>query len=94
MWARGIQNMWSMPNIYAVGPDGKIADGCRALEAIRILWDLAKQPDNLSGARALLKKNVMLSDSITVPATPQNPDRQRFEARIEGRVENNPVDAA
>ena len=94
IWARGIQNMWSMPNIYAVGPDGKVADGCRALEAIRILWDLANQPDNLSGARALLKKGVMLSDTISVPATLQNPDQQRFEMRIEGRVLTNPVAAA
>jgi hypothetical protein len=71
IWAGGIQNMWSMRNIYAVGPDGKVAGGCRALEAIRIRGDLANQPNNLRGARALLKKDVMLSDTITVPATPR-----------------------
>jgi hypothetical protein len=40
MWARGNQTIWTMPNVYALGPDGKVTDGCRALEAIRVIYDL------------------------------------------------------
>jgi hypothetical protein len=43
MWSRG-QNIWTAPDIYALGPDRKVADGCRALEALRILYDLDKMP--------------------------------------------------
>ncbi len=28
-WSRGSQNIWTMPDIYAVNPDGNLADGCR-----------------------------------------------------------------
>jgi hypothetical protein len=34
MWARGNQTNWTIPNVFALGPDGKVADGCRALDAI------------------------------------------------------------
>src|SRR5579884_562072 len=37
MWSRGWnQSVWTMPNVFAVGADGKVAAGCRALEALRI----------------------------------------------------------
>src|SRR6266478_9774533 len=32
MWSRGkSQTAWTMPNIFAVGADGKVAEGCRAV---------------------------------------------------------------
>ena len=51
MWARGDQTIWTMPNVYALGPDGKVADGCRALEALRVIHDLDGSFQNLRGAR-------------------------------------------
>jgi hypothetical protein len=51
MWARGVQTIWSMPNVYAVGTDGKVADGCRALEAIEMIHDLDDLFQNLRAAR-------------------------------------------
>ena len=70
LWVRGLQNMWSMPNIYALGPDGKVAGGCRALEALRVLWDVYSQPDNLRGIRDMTRKGAMLSDTIKNSAKP------------------------
>src|SRR3954468_3743066 len=35
IWTRAWnQTVWTMPNIYAVGNDGKVAKGCRPLEAL------------------------------------------------------------
>jgi len=57
MWARGDQNIWMAPNIYAVGQNGKVADGCRALDALNILWRLANYPQTLEGTRDLIKND-------------------------------------
>jgi hypothetical protein len=47
-WSRGRgQSAWTMPNIYAVGDDGKVAEDCRAVEALRVLYDLDQMFDNL-----------------------------------------------
>lgn len=64
MWARGSQTVWTMPNIYAVDADGKVAEGCRAVETLRILYDLENLFSNLRGARERLKKGVVASDLV------------------------------
>ena len=51
MWARGNQTIWTMPNVFALGADGKVADGCRAVEAVRVIHDLDDLFQNLRGAR-------------------------------------------
>lgn len=46
IWANGWnQSISTIPNVYTVGPDGKIANGCRPLEALQVFHDL----DNQSG---------------------------------------------
>src|SRR5436853_16434 len=55
MWERGNQTIWTMPNLYALGPNGKVAYGCRALEAIRVIHDLEDLFQNLRGARERLR---------------------------------------
>lgn len=65
LWTRGInQTIWTMPNIYATAPSGKIADGCRAVEALRVIYDLDRMFDNLRSARDRLRKGIVLSDEI------------------------------
>jgi hypothetical protein len=64
MWARGMQTVWTMPMIYALGPDGKVADGCRAVEALRVIHEIIYQFDNLRGARERLQKGIVASDVI------------------------------
>ncbi len=62
MWARGQQTIWTMPNVYALGPDGKVADGCRALEALRVMHDLDGLFQNLRGARDRLRRGIVPSE--------------------------------
>ncbi len=65
LWSREIaQSIWVMPAIYASEPDSKIADGCRAIEAIRILDDLSYRPENLQWARDRARSGVLFSDTI------------------------------
>jgi hypothetical protein len=91
LWSRGSQNVWTMPNIYAVGPDEKVADGCRAVEALRVVWDLANTFDNLRGARESIRKGTMLSDQIR-QSSASAPTRS--EVGIYIGVRDNPVEVA
>jgi hypothetical protein len=72
-WARGRQNIWTVPNIYAVGADGKVANGCRALEVLNVLWQLANQPELMEGTRDLIKKGERMSDMYKDPSKPPKP---------------------
>jgi hypothetical protein len=56
------QSLWIMPNIYAVGKDGKVANGCRAVEALRIVYDMSRFFQNLQAARERIRKGVLVSD--------------------------------
>jgi hypothetical protein len=53
-----------MPNIYALGADGKVASGCRALEALKIIHDMHDLFGNVRGARERVQKGVLVSDLI------------------------------
>jgi hypothetical protein len=86
MWTRGMnQTIWTMPNIYATGPSGKIADGCRAVEALRVIYDLDRMFDNLRSARDRLRKGIVLSDEIRKDLENTN-SIQKTTARLESRT--------
>ncbi len=91
MWARGLnQSIWTMPNIFAVDPSGKIADGCRAVEALRVIYDLDRTFDNLRGARDRLRKGIVLSDEIRKNLENTNPTRKTT-PRLEPRTHTDPL---
>lgn len=64
MWARGDQTVWTAPNVYALGPDGKVADGCRAIEAVRVIYDLDDLFQNLRGARDRVRRSIVPSEVV------------------------------
>ena len=90
MWARGIQTVWTMPNVFALGPNGKVAEGCRAMEAVRVIHDLDALFQNLRGARDRLKKGIVVSDEIKSHAEGGNSHAQTT-ARLEAHSDTNPV---
>jgi hypothetical protein len=63
-WDRSHMNFWSVPSIYATQADGGIARGCRAVESIRILWDLASQPESIKSARDGVRRGVLFSELL------------------------------
>jgi hypothetical protein len=68
LWSRDTKNVWTVPSIYATLPDGRVAPGARAIESIRLIWDLARMPsDNLKGTRDRMSKGVLMSDSLRKP---------------------------
>jgi hypothetical protein len=62
-WTRGGRNIWAVPAIYAT-EKGELAGGCRAIEAARILWDLANMPGNLESARVRVSHGLLFSDTL------------------------------
>jgi hypothetical protein len=55
-WVRDRQNIWTIPNIYAVDANPKVANGSRALEAISLCGCLATLPKILAAFTRRLKK--------------------------------------
>jgi hypothetical protein len=91
MWTRGTnQSAWTMPNYFAVGEDGKVAQGCRAVEAIRVIYDLDRMFDNLRSARERLRKGSVASDAIKKSLENTNAS-QKITARLQAWVDTNPI---
>ena len=94
-WTRGMnESIWTMPNFYATGPDGKISDGCRAIEALRVIYDLDRTFDNLRGARDRLRKGIVASDEIKEHLKNADPNQKtgfRVLVRAELRESTNPL---
>jgi len=66
MWNRDVfpQSLWTAPNIYAIGADGKVANGCRAVEALKIFYDLFSFPQTRQSARDRVQRGAVLSDLV------------------------------
>lgn len=97
MWKRGWnQSVWTMPAIYAVGPDGKVAGGCRPLEVLRVLHDVEALFENVRNARLQMAKGIVASDEIkkTEDAMNRGTVKYRAELRSEVRTIDNPVRTA
>jgi len=94
-WTRGMnESIWTMPNIYATGPDSKIAHGCRAIEALRVIHDLDVMFDNLRSARDRLRKGIVASDEIKEHLKNADPNPKtgfRVLVRAELRESTNPL---
>jgi hypothetical protein len=72
-WSEGQQQIWTIPGIFALGPNGKVANGSRALEAIRLLWILGNLTDDFAGIHEQVQKGVLLSDLFPHPEKPWKP---------------------
>lgn|ERR1700731_18546 len=93
MWGRGNQTIWTMPNVFALGADDKVADGCRAVEALRVIHDLDDLFQNLRGARDRLQKGIVPSEEIKKHVG--EPKRQSHSTvRFEANADTNSIHAA
>lgn len=72
-WKGGLnQSIWTMPNVYALDADGKIAGGCRALEALKLIHDMHDLFQNVRSARQRVEKGALASEVFQqrIPAQP------------------------
>jgi hypothetical protein len=90
MWARGNQTIWTMPNVYALGSDGKVADGCRAIEAVRVIHDLEDLFQNLRGARDRLRTGIAPSEEVK-KRVGDTSTRPQGTTRLEAHADTNPI---
>lgn len=61
------RTIWSMPNIYALDAEGNFLDGCRALEALRLISRLHDQFFRVQFARRSLQKLAVPSSVVDQP---------------------------
>ncbi|HVM93668.1 MAG TPA: hypothetical protein VMT67_12690 [Terriglobales bacterium] len=55
-WQRELtQSIWSMPNVYAADSAGSLADGCRALESLKLINNLHEQFSRVHFARVAVQ---------------------------------------
>jgi hypothetical protein len=66
MWRneRFPQSLWTMPDVHAVDAHGKVANGCRAVESLKILHDMSFSFQSVLGARDRVQKGVLISDVV------------------------------
>jgi hypothetical protein len=92
MWSRGWnQSVWTMPNVFAVDSDGKVAAGCRTLEALRVFYDLDNNFASLRAARKALKEGRVFSDELERMNRQQLNYKTELRAIAEVGVNDNPV---
>ena len=80
------QSVWNIPNVYAVSSEGKVANGSRALEALRVIFEIHNLFDNVRLARERLAKGIVLSDQLKLPKR-----NGKKLAKVEVRVSTNPI---
>jgi hypothetical protein len=93
MWKneRFPQSLWTMPDVYAVDAEGKVAGGCRAVEALKILHDMSFSFQNVLGARERVRKGVLVSDSMQQRDKNSTLRPQPARAELRATRDENPV---
>jgi hypothetical protein len=92
-WERDInRSVWTMPNLVAVGSNGKVANGCRALEAIRLIYSMDLLFENVRGARKRVQEGIALSDELAKQSIQKTPSEHH--AKLTATVDTNPIRAA
>lgn len=93
-WEQDInRSVWTMPNIVAVGTNGKVANGCRALEAIRVIYSMDLSFENVLGARKRVQEGVAFSDELAKRANAERTPSQHG-ATLTVTHDTNPIRSA
>jgi hypothetical protein len=85
-------SLWTMPDVYAVDPEGKVAGGCRAVEALKILHDMSFSFQSVLGARNRAQKGILVSDMVrrSQDAAPR-PQPAQMHGELKATRNENPV---
>jgi hypothetical protein len=95
LWDRkGMQQLWTIPSIYALGTDGKIAAGCRAVEALKIFHDMSFSFQNIQSARERVQKGILVSERVNQQRQNPAPRAQGAKSGLAASVKANPMVAA
>jgi len=90
-WEQKIQSIWTVPSIHALDADGKLADGCRAIEALKIIHSLYFEPESLPFARERVQQEYLPSQSVGLERTKAP---MKSGGVLVGRSYSNPIQTA
>jgi hypothetical protein len=95
-WGREFgQSLWTMPNLYALDGEGKVFDGCRPLEAVKVLYQMYLQFENVRRARERVSKGILVSDSARLRPEGARPQAVlTIRPGLHGYVSANPLPTA
>jgi len=85
--------VWLMPNMYHVDSSGNLAPGCRAVEALKLLYTLHDLFGNAIYARERLRQDAVASKVVKPAAERFPPSQEQIRenrvafARAEGRAQ-------
>jgi hypothetical protein len=93
MWKkeRFPQSLWTMPDVYAVDAEGKVAIGCRAVEALKLLHDMSFSFQSVLSARDRVQKGTLVSDLIKQRDKNSTPRPQAVRGELKAIRDANPV---
>ena len=93
MWSQGWgQTILTIPNVYTLGADGKVADRCRPLEAMHVFFDLDHQFRNMRAVRKAIAEGKSFSDEMKRMKEPSRPvTRLKAQVELRAEVEQDPV---
>jgi hypothetical protein len=95
MWDRKeMHQLWTIPSIYAMGADGKIAVGCRAVEALKIFHDMSFTFQNIQSARERVQKGILVSDRVKQQEQNPAPRPQTSKGSLIASASINPLRTA
>ena len=95
MWDRKeMHQLWTIPSIYAMGADGKIAIGCRAVEALKIFHDMSFTFQNIQSARERVQKGILVSDRVKQQEQNPAPRPQTSKGSLIASASINPLRTA
>ena len=91
MWTKGYQSIWTMPNVSAMGTDGKIAGSCPGrLRHSACFTNSIMNSMNALGARERVKMGLLASDSFKMLPKPTK-SGQPTGGVLQGFLRKNPA---
>ncbi|HWW15879.1 MAG TPA: hypothetical protein VN310_14560 [Candidatus Dormibacteraeota bacterium] len=96
MWKKEgfTQQFWTIPNVYGVDADRKVASGCRAVEALKLFHDMFYFFQMVQGARERVQKGILVSDLARQREQSGPPRPQVAKAQLSASRDTKPVLAA
>jgi hypothetical protein len=92
MWKpEGFQQLWTIPGIYALSVDGKVASGCRAVEALKLFHDMSFSFQNIQSARDRVQKGIVVSEVSRQREQNPTPRPQQVKSSLAATTPINPV---
>lgn len=90
-WARESPSLWTLSNIYALKRNGRVADGCRPVEALLLLHQIDSMFQNVIHARDFIASGKSIDVLLQKRADAQKPGARPQARVVVTSIKQNPV---